>query len=209
LFTWRPSWSTLGAGFLCGLALSEQAEREKSTQISNKKTLSRLSTRKTGRKGQSEEVEFCFKRPIAICLGVKGASMAKSAGTKRVVIVGGGFVGLNCAQRLAAHEDLQITLLDKNNYQQFQPLLYQVATATLSPDNAAFNLRAVLATHDNVDVTMAEVRSVDLATRTAYTVNGHKYEGEFLVLAAGAEANFFGIPGVRGTRAAPVLSVRR
>jgi len=55
--------------------------------------------------------------------------------------VGGGFAGLNCAQRLAGHKNLQIVVLDRNNYQQFQPLLYQVATGTLSPDNAAFNLR--------------------------------------------------------------------
>jgi NADH:ubiquinone reductase (H+-translocating) len=132
--------------------------------------------------------------------------MMKSAARKRVVIIGGGFAGLNCAQRLADHKDLQITLLDRNNYQQFQPLLYQVATGTLSPDNAAFNLRAVLAHHDNVDVAMAEIRSVDLATRTAFSVNGDKYEGDFLVLAAGAEANFFGIPGVR-EHALPLYSL--
>jgi NADH:quinone reductase (non-electrogenic) len=132
--------------------------------------------------------------------------MTESVGRKRVVIVGGGFAGLNCAQKLAAHENLQITLLDKNNYQQFQPLLYQVATGTLTPDNAAFSLRAVLAKHENVDVTMADIRSVDLATRTAYSASGHRYEGDFLVLAAGAEANFFGIPGVR-EHALPLYSL--
>ena len=51
---------------------------------------------------------------------------------KEVVIVGGGFAGLNCARKLAAHSDIRITLVDKNNYQQFQPLLYQVATAELA-----------------------------------------------------------------------------
>lgn len=116
---------------------------------------------------------------------------------KTVVIVGGGFAGLNCARGLAEHKDLRVVLLDRNNYQQFQPLLYQVATGALSPDNAAFNLRSVLATHDNVDVTMTEVRSVDPATRTAYSVNGDAFQGDFLVLAAGAEANFFDIPGAR------------
>ncbi|HEY0797207.1 MAG TPA: NAD(P)/FAD-dependent oxidoreductase [Acidisarcina sp.] len=117
-------------------------------------------------------------------------------GRKQVVIVGGGFAGLNCAQRLAAHGEFQITLLDKNNYQQFQPLLYQVATGVLSPDNAAFNLRAVLAIHKNVDIKMTEIVSVDLATRTAHSSNGDEYRGDYLVLAAGAEANFFGIPSV-------------
>jgi NADH dehydrogenase len=115
---------------------------------------------------------------------------------KQVVIVGGGFAGLNCAQRLAGHGEFHITLLDKNNYQQFQPLLYQVATGVLSPDNAAFNLRAVLASHENVDIKMTEVVSVDLATRTARSIDGDEYQGDYLVLAAGAEANFFGIPGV-------------
>jgi NADH dehydrogenase len=115
---------------------------------------------------------------------------------KKVVIVGGGFAGLNCAQQLAGYQDVQIVVLDRNNYQQFQPLLYQVATGTLSPDNAAFNLRAVLARHSNVDVAMTEIQSVDLASRTAYSVNGEAFQGDFLVLAAGAEPNFFDIPGV-------------
>ncbi|WP_158792141.1 NAD(P)/FAD-dependent oxidoreductase [Granulicella sp. L60] len=132
--------------------------------------------------------------------------MSNSSDIKSVVIIGGGFAGLNCAQKLAAHKNLKITILDRNNYQQFQPLLYQVATGTLSPDNAAFNLRAVLAGHENVDVVMAEVKSVDLATRTAYSVGGDEFQGDFLVLAAGAEPNFFGIPGVQ-EHALPLYSL--
>jgi len=116
--------------------------------------------------------------------------------TTKVVIVGGGFAGLNCAEELAHHKSLRIVVLDRNNYQQFQPLLYQVATGTLSPDNAAFNLRAVLAHHANVDVVMTEIQSVDLAKRTAYSVSGEEFRGDVLVLAAGAEPNFFDIPGV-------------
>ncbi len=123
--------------------------------------------------------------------------MSNASNITRVVIVGGGFAGLNCAQKLAAHKNIRVTVLDRNNYQQFQPLLYQVATGTLSPDNAAFNLRAVLAGHANVDVVMTEIKSVDLTTRTAYSMNGDAYLGDFLVLAAGAEPNFFGIPGVK------------
>ena len=61
---------------------------------------------------------------------------------KHVVIVGGGFARLSCARKLAANPNLRVTLLDKNNYQQFQPLLYQVATAILGPGNIAFSLRA-------------------------------------------------------------------
>lgn len=132
--------------------------------------------------------------------------MLNSTEIKRIVIVGGGFAGLNCAQKLVVHKNLKITILDRNNYQQFQPLLYQVATGTLSPDNAAFNLRAVLADHENVDVVMTEIKSVDLTTRTAYSAGGDEYQGDFLVLAAGAEPNFFGIPGVQ-EHALPLYSL--
>lgn len=114
---------------------------------------------------------------------------------KHVVIVGGGFAGLGCARKLASNPDVHVTLIDKNNYQQFQPLLYQVATALLAPDNAAFSLRSLLRGHANVDVKMAEVVSADLETRTVITADGKTYQGDFLVLAAGAHANFFGTIG--------------
>ncbi|WP_035356432.1 NAD(P)/FAD-dependent oxidoreductase [Edaphobacter aggregans] len=105
---------------------------------------------------------------------------------KRVLIVGGGFAGLNCARKLSANPHVRITLLDKNNYQQFQPLLYQVATAILGPGNIAFSLRGTLRSHPNVDVKMAEVVSIDLNARTVETAQGQHYEGDFLVLAAGS-----------------------
>ncbi|HZQ54874.1 MAG TPA: NAD(P)/FAD-dependent oxidoreductase [Bryobacteraceae bacterium] len=126
---------------------------------------------------------------------------------KHVIIIGGGFAGLNCARKLASHSDVRITLIDKNNYQQFQPLLYQVAAAVLAPSNAAFSLRNVLQQHSNVDVKMAEVVSADLDTRTVETANGEKYQGDFLVFAAGAQANFFGTPGA-AKHAFPLYSLR-
>ena len=112
-----------------------------------------------------------------------------------VVIVGGGFAGLHCARTLAANPHVQITLLDKNNYSQFQPLLYQVATGVLAPGNVAFNLRATLRNCPNVRVKMTEVVSVDLNRRVVQSAQGEQYQGDFLVLAAGSQANFFGTPG--------------
>ena len=126
---------------------------------------------------------------------------------QRVVIVGGGFAGLTCARRLASNPNVHVTLIDKNNYQQFQPLLYQVATALLAPDNAAFSLRSLLRSHANVDVKMAEVVLADLKARTVGTADGKTYQGDFLILAAGAQANFFGTPGAN-EHAYPLYSLR-
>ena len=124
------------------------------------------------------------------------ASEGQTGNAKHVVIVGGGFAGLHCARKLAAaNPEVRITLLDRNNYQQFQPLLYQVATALLSATNIAFNLRNALMSYPNVDVKLTEVVSVDLNSHTVQTTHGHQYHGDFLVLAAGAQANFFGTPG--------------
>lgn len=114
---------------------------------------------------------------------------------KHVVIVGGGFAGLSCARKLASHPNVRITLLDKNNYQQFQPLLYQVATAILAPNNVAFNLRSALFGHPNINVKMAEAVSVDLNARMVKTAQGQQYQGDYLVLAAGSQVNFFDTPG--------------
>jgi NADH dehydrogenase len=127
---------------------------------------------------------------------------------KHVVIVGGGFAGLKCADILAAQADVRVTLIDKNNYHQFQPLLYQVATAQLGPSDAAFMLRSVLQEHLNVDVKMAEVTSADLVTRTVRTADGSSYQGDFLVLAAGSRPNFFGTPGAEAN-AFPLYSLRQ
>ncbi len=126
---------------------------------------------------------------------------------KHVVIVGGGFAGLGCARRLAAHPEVRVTLIDKNNYHQFQPLLYQVAGSFLSPSNVAFNLRGALHGHPNVDVKLGEVVAADLATHTVHTAEGQTYQGDILVLAAGSQVNFFGTPGAE-ENTYPLYSLR-
>jgi NADH:ubiquinone reductase (H+-translocating) len=112
-----------------------------------------------------------------------------------VVVVGGGFAGLKCAMELAAHRDIRITLIDKNNYQQFQPLLYQVAASMLSPGNAAFALRDIFRDNENVDVQMDEVVDIDLERRIVRTGSGKTHAGDYLVLATGSRVNFYGISG--------------
>ena len=82
-------------------------------------------------------------------------------GTKHVVIVGGGFAGVACAKGLADKKGVRVTLLDKNDYHQFQPLLYQVATAELTPDDIAFDLEDIFRGQENIEVRKAEVVSAD------------------------------------------------
>jgi NADH dehydrogenase len=113
---------------------------------------------------------------------------------KHVVIVGGGFAGLNCARKLAALREVRITLIDKRNYIQF-PLLYQVAASFLAPSNVAFSLRNILVSHPNIEVKMAEIVSIDLDSRTAVTAQGQTHQGDYMVLAAGSQPNFFDTPG--------------
>ena len=114
---------------------------------------------------------------------------------KRVVIVGGGFAGMACAKHLAKDRDLRITLIDRNNYHQFQPLLYQVATAQLGSSDIASPLRTLSIQHPNITVKLAEVTSVDPVARTVTTQTGEVYPGDFVVLAAGSQPNFFSTPG--------------
>ena len=112
-----------------------------------------------------------------------------------VVIVGAGFAGLACARRLAKHHDVRVTLIDRHNYHQFQPLLYQVATSQLGPSDIAFEMRKLFREHPNVDVKLAEVASVDPQKRTATTAEGDSWTGDALVVAAGSIPNFFRTPG--------------
>jgi NADH dehydrogenase len=121
--------------------------------------------------------------------------MPDNGSKHHVVIVGGGFAGLGCAQKLADHDDIHVTLIDRNNYHQFQPLLYQVATSQLAGTDIAHSLRDVFADQDNVDVHLADITGVDTTNRTVTTADGGSWTGDSLVLAAGSQPNFFGTPG--------------
>ena len=112
-----------------------------------------------------------------------------------MVIVGAGFAGLGCARGLAGRDGVRVTLVDKHNYHQFQPLLYQVATSQLAATSIASSLRRTLHEYPNVDVKLGEVVDVDPAAHTVRTREGDTFTGDILVIAAGAQANFFGTPG--------------
>jgi NADH dehydrogenase len=110
---------------------------------------------------------------------------------KKVIVVGGGFGGLTCARRLAKDKDLDILVLDRRNHHLFQPLLYQVAMAGLSPADISMPIRAVLRKKWNVRVLMAEVTNIDPQKKTV-TTNIGEFPFDYLVLACGAEHSYFG-----------------
>src|SRR3954466_6540736 len=114
---------------------------------------------------------------------------------RHVVIVGGGFAGVGCARRLADEDGVRVTLLDRNNYHQFQPLLYQVATSLLAPNDIAYSLRKLFHDRPNVEGKLAEVESLDPAARMVRTKTGEHYAGDAVVLAAGSQPNFFRTSG--------------
>jgi NADH dehydrogenase len=126
------------------------------------------------------------------------ASSAAGSGDHRarVIVVGAGFGGIGCAKELAKHGDVHVTVIDGHNYQQFMPLLYQVATSQLAASDVAMDIRKVFRKHPNVDVKMATVVSADPMAHSVTLDDGQTISGDFLVLAAGSRPNYFGTPGV-------------
>jgi NADH dehydrogenase len=115
--------------------------------------------------------------------------MTKNLKLPHVVIIGAGFGGLRAARALAK-QPVQVTLIDRNNYHLFQPLLYQVATAGLSPDEIAYPIRAILRNQKNLTFLMDEVISIDRDLQEVETLNT-SIDFDYLIVAVGSETNFF------------------
>lgn len=113
----------------------------------------------------------------------------------RVVVVGAGFAGISLIQKLK-NKPFQVVLVDKNNYHQFQPLLYQVATSGLEPDSITFPIRKLFKGQNNFVFRVAEVLKIESMQHRVYTSEG-EIEYDYLVLATGANTNFYGLSEVQ------------
>ncbi len=113
-----------------------------------------------------------------------------------IVIVGAGFGGLAAAKALR-RSAANVTLIDKYNYHTFQPLLYQVATAALNPEEIAHAVRGILHRKENVAFRMGKVIGIDWQHKTLELSAGGRVTYDYLILAAGASTADFGVPGVK------------
>ena len=130
----------------------------------------------------------------------------------RVVIIGAGFGGLQAAKHLG-NKPVRVTVIDRTNYHLFQPLLYQVATAALSPADIAAPIRGILSKYENIEVLLAEVRAVDLKARRVRTAE-QEISYDYLIVATGSRHSYFGndeweklAPGLKSLEDA--LEIRR
>ncbi|GAA3651987.1 NAD(P)/FAD-dependent oxidoreductase [Flavivirga jejuensis] len=108
----------------------------------------------------------------------------------RIVIIGGGFAGVALAKKLSK-QDLQVVLLDKNNYHTFQPLLYQVSTGGLEPDSIAYPIRKILKNFPNFHFRLADVEEIDTVKNKVITNIG-ELKFDYVVVASGSKTNYFG-----------------
>jgi NADH dehydrogenase len=115
---------------------------------------------------------------------------------KNLVIIGGGFGGINLALQLKNNPDFNITLVDKNNYNFFPPLIYQVATGFLENSNISYPFRKLFRKYSNIRFRMGELIKVNPGTHTILLDNG-ELSYDYLVIATGAESNYFGLENIR------------
>src|SRR5271156_3291892 len=121
----------------------------------------------------------------------EAAAARSSAARKRVVILGGGFGGINAALNLAKLP-VDVTMVDRKNYHLFQPLLYQVALAVLSPADIAQPIRSLVRDHPNIDVLMDEAVGFDLPLQRVHLKTGVELEYDYLIVATGSTHSYFG-----------------
>lgn len=117
--------------------------------------------------------------------------MANTDTLPHVLIIGGGFGGLRCAQKLR-RAPVRVTLVDRRNHHLFQPLLYQVATAGMMAENIAVPIRSVLRGQKNAAVRLGDVQQVDLSNKRVELADGTSIDYDYVVLAAGARTSYFG-----------------
>src|SRR5690606_41854114 len=108
----------------------------------------------------------------------------------RVIVIGAGFGGVEVARQLK-NKEVEVLLIDRNNYHTFQPLMYQVATGTLASDSISFPIRKMFKNQKNFRFRLAEVLHIDTANKIVQT-SVADYDYDYLVVATGATSNFFG-----------------
>ncbi|HKG08107.1 MAG TPA: NAD(P)/FAD-dependent oxidoreductase [Pedobacter sp.] len=128
-----------------------------------------------------------------------------NASVKKIVIIGGGFAGLNLAKKLANHDLYQVTLVDRNNYHFFPPLLYQVSTAFIEASNISYPFRRMFQHKRNLSFYMGTLLKINPESNTVETENG-LLTYDYLVLAMGTETNYFGLENIR-QKALPMKTI--
>jgi len=113
-------------------------------------------------------------------------------GQKQVIIVGGGFGGINAAKEFAGRDDIQVILVDQRNYHLFQPLLYQVATAGLNPSDIAVPIRGIFTKAKNISVHLARVDTINLREKFVKAETGEEIGFDYIILACGVRHSYFG-----------------
>ena len=110
----------------------------------------------------------------------------------RVVVVGGGFAGINLAKKLSGDKNIQVTIVDRNNYNFFPPLLYQVSTAFIEPSNISYPYRKMFQHQDNLHFYLGSLIKINIEQNNIETDTGI-VNYDYLVLAMGTETNYFGM----------------